>query len=633
MIKIRDTQRRLLAILENAFNIGYEKRLNELWLANFSLPLDDPKNEHCEEFNLVELIDDSTGEYVGLYRIVPSQTSKNESSNIITYELQHVLSTLMDDVLFQYHQLTNRTTTQSIQYLLDRQEVAHWKLGRVDFSAYHTFKAENENGLLGTLFEIPKTLTEDYQFTYDTKSYPWTLNLVKASTKVTCEIRYGKNLQNIEREIDPYNVVNRIYPLGAGEGVNQLTIKDVNGGVPYLEDAASIAKYGRKKFIWADRRFEDAQSLKENAAALLAKWKQPKVVYKVKAADLSSLTGSPVDKFVEGALVRIVDPDLGTILQRIHYVGKSDIKAAPGDIKLEIGNLSDDLGTNNAEIERRQQVNDAYTQGATNILTYDYNDNADSTHPATLDIWVPNDLVNVNELNLTYKLEKFRAYSQATEGGGATSVTSSSGGGTVKSTSAGGGQTTSSGGATTQTSTSGGGSTVSSTFTSPTFFLYSSPPVGSGTGSTPLYENHTHAVEVTDDRLSHRHSVTVPSHQHSVSIPSHTHTVSDHTHSVTIENHSHSITLPDHTHELKFGIYELATVPNSVTIKVDGNTVPVTAKQAQEINLIPYLAKDSSGKVTRGTWHKVEIKPSGLARVTASAVSRLFVSSHIGGTY
>jgi phage minor structural protein len=633
MLKVLNQERKAVAYLKYAYNIGYEKRLNELWSASFCLPLDDPNVEKCTEFRFIEIVDDRTSEYIGLFRIVPSMTSRSESRNEVKYELQHVIATLLDDVLFQYHQTTNWTTRQNIQYILDQQETKHWRLGTCDFERFFHYKYENENGLLGPMLAIPQPLDEGYQWTYNTQVYPWVLNLVRPSTAPTCEIRYAKNLREIERSVDPHNIVNRIYPLGAGEGVNQLNVKDVNGGVPYLEDATSVAKYGKKKYVWVDRRFEDAQSLKENASALLKKWGQPKVVYKVKAADLSVLTGSSVDKLKEGSIVRIIDPDLGTVEQRIFKEAKPDIAGAPGDIQLEIGSLSDGIATTNSDIRRKIQVNDAYTQGSTNILTYDYNDNADANHPATLDIWIPNDLVNINELNLTYKLEKFRAYSQATEGGGATSVTSSAGGGTVKSTSSGGGQTTSSGGGTTATSSSGGGTTVSSTHASPDFFLYTSPPVGSGTGTLPEYDDHTHAVEVDDDRLRHNHSVTVPNHQHSVSIPSHTHTVSNHTHSITIEDHSHSISLPDHTHDLKFGIYELGSVANSVTIKVDGNTVPVTANNAQEINLIPYLAKDTSGKVIRGTWHRVEIKPSGLARVTASAVSRLFVSSHIGGTY
>ena len=37
-----------------------------------------------------------------------------------------------------------------------------------------------------------------------------------------------KNLIGIERDEDPTQVITRLYPLGYGEGVNQLTIKDVN---------------------------------------------------------------------------------------------------------------------------------------------------------------------------------------------------------------------------------------------------------------------------------------------------------------------------------------------------------------------------------------------------------------------
>jgi phage minor structural protein len=630
-VRVLNRQRQEIARLRNAYDIGYEKRLNELWFANFTLPLDDPSLPKCEAFNLVEITDGDA--YVGLFRIEPSQVFRDESTGEVRFKLRHVLSTLLDNILFRYHQTTGYTTRRNIEYILSQQKTKHWRLGRCDFERYFSYKYENEAGLLGPLFAIPQSFDEDYQWTYDTSSYPWTLNLVRTSTVPTCELRYAKNIIEVEREEDPTDIVNRIYPLGAGEGVNQLGIDSVNNGIPYLEDVESIAKYGEKEYPWIDERFENAQSLKDSAKALLRKWAKPKVVYRVKAADLSKLTGVPIHKLKEGEIVKIINPDIGVIEQRIFKEAKPDLTGEPGNIELEIGSLSEDIATTNADIERKIQVNQAYTQGATNILNYDYNDNADATHPATLDIWIPNDLVNINELNLTYKLEKFRAYSQATEGGGATSVTSSSGGGTVKSTSAGGGQTTSSGGGTTATSSSGGGTTASSTFSSPTFFIYSSPPVGVGTGTIPSFNEHYHAIEVEDDRLSHRHTVTIPNHQHTVSIPAHTHTVANHTHSITIEDHSHNITLPDHTHDLKFGIYELGSVPNSVTIKVDDNTVPVTANKAEEINLVDYLAKDSNGKVTRGTWHRVEITPSGRARITASVISRLFVSSHIGGTY
>jgi phage minor structural protein len=648
-LRLLNRQRQEIARLKNAFNIGYEKRLNELWFAGFTLPLEDPNLAKCEPFNMVEITDD--GEYIGLFRIEPSLTRRNESAGTVEFELKHVFATLLDDILFRYHQTTNWKTRQNIEYLLGKQSTKNWRLGHCDFERYFHYKYENENGLLGPMLAIPQPFDEDYQWTYNTQVYPWQVNLVKPSEKVTCEIRYAKNMREIEREIDPSNIVNRIFPLGFGEGVNQLGIEDVNGGVPYLEDASSIAQFGLKAYVWPDRRFEDAQALKESAQSLLAKWKQPKVVYKVNAADLTKLTGAPIHKFTEGALVRIVDPDFGVIEQRIHMVSKPDITGAPGDIQLEIGSLTDDIATVNADIERKQQVNDAYTQGATNLDSHNYVDNCDATHPAVIRFFLPSDLVNVNTLTLSYETEKFRPYSKATAGGGATTKTTSSGGGTTATSSSGGGTTatsssgggvstsTASGGGTTQSSTSGGGAVVSSSFADLSNRSIVTEQIITGVP----YETHIHAV-ILDGSLNHDHSVSVPNHSHSVSVPSHTHdfnvpnhshsvTIPNHSHQVTIPNHTHDIVLPDHTHDVLPGIYEVNVSATAVTIKVDGNTVPVTSTSASDIDIIPYLAKDAGGKVTRGTWHEVEITPNDLARINANIISRLFISSHIGGNY
>ncbi|MFC7785647.1 phage tail protein [Rossellomorea sp. GCM10028870] len=653
MIKILGQDRKPLAFLQNAFNIGYEKHLNELWTASFSLPLNDEKNQYCSEFNYCEIVDDMSDESIGLFRIVPSLTTKNESADVVEYRMQHVLATLLDDVLFQYHQTTNWTTRQNIQYILDQQETKHWKLGTVDFTRYFHYKYENENGLLGPLLAIPQPFDEDYHWTFDTKSYPWTLNLVRPSSVPTCEIRYAKNIIEIQREIDPYNIVNRIYPLGAGEGVNQLDVRDVNNGVPYLEDSASIAKYGKKKYVWIDRRFEDPQSLKDNAEALLKKWSVPKVVYKVKAADLSVLTGESVDRFKEGAIVRIIDPDLGTIEQRIHKEAKPDITGAPGDIQLEIGSLSEDIGTVNADIERKQQVNEAYTQGSTNIDSHNYNDNCDASHPAIIRFYLPSDLVNVNTMSLSYETDSFRAYSAATKGGGSTTKTTTSGGGTTATSSSGGGTTatSSSGGGVSTSTSSGGGTTQSSAaggdhrhlmFTATGFQTASNPNssviLRAASGNTIAVDSDTAAgVSYYTEGSSgnHSHSVSIPSHTHDFNVPNHSHsvTIPSHTHSVTIPNHSHDVTLPDHTHDIQHGIYELSTKPSAVTVRVDGTTIPGNATKGNDIDIVPYLAKDSGGKIQRGTWHEVTLTPNGLGRINANIISRLFISSHIGGNY
>lgn len=226
----------------------------------------------------------------------------------------------------------------------------------------------------------------------------------------------------------------------------------------------------------------------------------------------------------------------------------------------------------------------------------------------------------------------FFIYSKAIKGGGAIVSSTSAGGGTTATSSSGGGTTatSSSGGGVSKSTLSGGGSTQTSSFSNPTFFVYSGTRLPM-TGAT--FDNHIHAVQVNDE-LNHSHNVNIPAHTHSFEVPNHTHsvTVPNHSHSVTIPNHDHSITLPDHTHSIEWGIFTLDRLPTAVSIKVDGNIVSHTAITGDKIDLIPHLAKDGDGKVKRG-WHTVTITPNDLGRINAQVTTQFFVQSRGGGSY
>ena len=285
-----------LAYLDKAFDISYTTKMNALWTASFSLPADDHKAEYCQIHNYVELFDN--GKRVDLFRIMPSVQTKSSSTNVITYECEHVLATLLDKVLFGYHQIGNVGvyTTQVLRYIIDRQLTKNWRLGQVDFARQFEYKWENEN-LLAALFSVPQPFTENYLWTFDTTSYPWTLNLVRGETEPSCELRYRKNMMGITKTVDPTNIVTRIYPLGYGEGDNQLNIKSINGGVPYLEVSSP---YGVKEATFVDRRYEDANSLKAAAQAILNEMSVPYISYAVDAIDLSEKSQSDYDRFIAG---------------------------------------------------------------------------------------------------------------------------------------------------------------------------------------------------------------------------------------------------------------------------------------------------------------------------------------------
>ncbi len=661
--QVFDQSMKRLCFLDKAIRIGYKQVYNGLWTATFTLPADDPKNAYCKPFNYVEIYDDKRR--IELFRILPSTLARGVNG-YITYECEHVIATLIDNVLFKYHEIGNIGvfTTEVIQYVLSKQTTKNWRLGKCNFQKQFLYKWENEN-LCSALFSIPKPFIEDYHFTYDTSSYPWTLNLVAAETTVGCEIRYRKNMQSIEKHVNPANLVTRIYPLGYGEGDNQLTIESVNNKIPYLE-ADTKNTYGLKEVIWVDRRFEDAESLKATAQSMLNELKIPYISYSVNSLDLFKKTAQSFDEFKEGKVVRVIDKeDNISFAAKIVEIEKSDVTKA--DISVTIANKNKSIAGSIADMQERARINETYAQGSATLMTIPYIDNADVGYPAVFDFYIPSSMVNINKAMLRIQLQPFRGYSKAVKGGGdiATSTqsgggsqqTSSSGGGTTTSTSDGGGsqQTSSSGGGTSTSTESGGGSQETSSSDGGTTQTSAGSVWGgngtSGTDATTTenrgtpYEHshaitlqHSHSVTIGSHRHtvsvpSHTHSFTIQAHTHSISIPAHSHsvTIQAHTHTISIPAHSHSVTIPPHVHDIEFGIY-VGTTANSISLRVDGKNIS-TVSDISNIDIINYLATDKGGRITRDTWHKLEIIPDRRTRISAYLFLDIFTNSRGGGDY
>lgn len=671
MLMAMDLKREYTAVLDNAYQVSYEKIENQIGNLEFSMPLDDPKNEFLQEMLWVELTDNEN-EYIGLYRVMPSTVRKDASNNSITYTANEALCTLLDTVLFGYHELVNRKTVDVINYLLNKQRTKHWVLKKCEFTRYFSYAWENENGLADALFSIPQAFDEDYMWQWNTRVYPFELSLVKPPKEPIARIQEGYNMQGFEIERDPNNLVNRVYPLGAGEGVNQINIKSVNKNIPYVEDAKSIKEHGLVEYVWVDQRFTVPQALKDNAINMLKKWAQPKISWDVTAADLLKLTDEPlsIDKLRQGTVIMINTDDFGSINLRIKKETKQDVFGAPQDIQLELGNLSDDFTTTMSDLKRKQEINETYSQGATNILNYSYQDNCEKAYPAEIEFFLDDDVFHVNTVELTFKTKRYRGYTKAVKGGGATvkstsaggasTQTSSAGGGSVVSSSAGGGGSTTSGsgGGSYQggsTNTDGGSAQTSSANGSHDHLMFNviqGPPqtlpkitlrAGGGgeiyteaRGGTfrtaSAADNHTHTVNVPSH--SHRFNIDIPAHSHVVSIPNHTHSISvpSHSHQVRIPAHTHQITLPDHSHPLEWGIYEAPSSATSVDIVVDGTTIPVHDTSQQRLNIVNYLRKTSGGKISRGN-HTIKIIPNKLARIEAQVICRVFIQSQLGGQF
>lgn len=601
MLMTMNLSRNYTAILENAYDVSYEKIENEIGSIEFSMPLYDTKNSMIEALQYVELTDNEN-EYIGLYRIMPSLVKKDKTDYSIKYTAMHVLGTLLDSVLFGYFEITNKKTIDVINFVLNQQKTKHWVLKKCEFTRYFSYAWENENGLADALFSIPKAFDEDYLWEWNTQVYPFELSLVKPPTEPICRIQEGYNMEGFEIDTDPNNLVNRVYPLGAGEGVNQINIKSVNSNIPYVEDKESIKKYGLVEYVWTDLRFTQPQSLKDNATNMLLKWSIPKVSWKVKAADLIKLTDAPlqIDKLRQGTVVMINTNEYGSFNLRIKKESKSDVFGAPQSLDLEIGNIKDDINTTMSDLGRKQQINETYSQGATNILNYSYQDNCESAYPAEIEFYLDDDVFHVNTVELTFKTKRYRGYTKAVKGGGAKTITSEAGGQSTQTSSAGGAsrQTSSAGGASVQSTTAGGGSYQGGS-TSAGGGSYQGGSTSAGGGavqSSSAGGDHDHVMftgggvvnhkwkddeqasvynaksgtfifvggsgytpELRTARSSgnHAHNVNVPNHTHgfNISVPNHTHgfgvNIPSHSHRVSIPSHTHTVQIPNHTHTVK----------------------------------------------------------------------------------
>ena len=583
--------RRRVAVLENAHNVSEEQRINAVWQLRFSLPWDDPKNQFCKPFHYVR---HDGGE---LYRIMPEALNVEETG-AYTYQCEHVLATLIDNVLFGHHVVGNLGvyTEDCIRYVLDHQLVKNWVLDQCDFRRQFEYGWEQES-LLSALFSIANPLPGPYLWRTDTSYYPWKLSLKRLEAgRPELYVRRRHNMGTFHRDRDPQQIVTRIYPKGYGEGVNQLGIESVNGGVPYLQSPQAVVdKYGLIERVWVDRRYEDPESLKAAAQAMLDELQEPAVSYEVGFQELSS---ADWDRAEVGRRVRVVFPELGERVDTFVTQVNRDF----GDVtqsSIVVANKETSIASSLADMADRQRIEQTYAQGATQLYAQALQANCDSRKGAVMDFFIPVEMRIVNKARAKIRMGPFRAYSQSTQSqearaavtnyAGEQSSTSSSGGGSVTSTAGGGGVTTDTG--------------------------KSGINVEYGVASTFESAGHTHQYEEVQ---AHQHRITLYDHTHRVDVPAHQHGFS-------ISGHAHEVTVPGHAHDITPGIFEFGD-PQGFALYVNGERRGEFQGRTAEVDLTAHLA-GKDGRIPRGRWLDMEIRPNDLAYVSLDLIVQGFVQS------
>lgn len=208
-------------------------------------------------------------------------------------------------------------------------------------------------------------------------------------TEATRRFDYGADMSEIRRTVldDPWTA--RVLPLGAAEETDgggygrKITIKDVNGGVSWLQDddAVSLTRVPDGNGGWEvpiqiveNETITDPAALKSWAQEHLTEWTRPRVSYE---ADVVQLEGAGFDAqgVAAGDACAVVDKDFGTapirIITRLLRMEENLLDRSAS--VLTFSNLPDGLGSQLAQIERSvTTAQNQITNMSLNQATADY---------------------------------------------------------------------------------------------------------------------------------------------------------------------------------------------------------------------------------------------------------------------
>jgi phage minor structural protein len=126
---------------------------------------------------------------------------------------------------------------------------------------------------------------------------------------------YNKNLKTIERSVDSYSLITRLYLYGK----NDMTVKSVHpDGLEYIENTTWVDALKLRNRIRPDRfkdeRYTIPQNLFDVGVQMLNELSKPNVSYAMKVNDLSVLSGHEHESIGIGDVVYAIDTELLNLL-------------------------------------------------------------------------------------------------------------------------------------------------------------------------------------------------------------------------------------------------------------------------------------------------------------------------------
>lgn len=303
----------------NPVRLSMDLQLSPLSTAEMLLPASDPE-VHVRE--LVELYDEKGS--VGIFRVTEIDT---EPGLCRTVYLEHGLATLSDSIVPPTS--FTGTAREALSMLLAHQSDVHWQLGEVGVpeEAIVLFTCGCSN-LLTALLQLVELLPDGLMLVFDQRTHPWTLHLQQMSSEPVCEGRLNRSLSSVRIVTDASSLCTRVYPYGAGQGTERISLTPLTGQDWLESEAAQV--WGRISRTFTAGNIFDVPTLKAVAEKYLALHSTPTVSITAEGTELAAVTGEPADAFRLGDVCRLALPDHDVMLaERIVALHRPDLITQP----------------------------------------------------------------------------------------------------------------------------------------------------------------------------------------------------------------------------------------------------------------------------------------------------------------
>lgn len=228
----------------------------------------------------------------------------------------------------------------------------HFTLGNIDVEAnLYRFTKYEDSTLASIKDNLLDRLGGELQVRYESGvRYLDYLNSI-GSNKDTI-IRISKNLQTLEQEKDPTQVITRLAPFGSKleDSEERLSIKSINNNKDYIDDIEAQKEFGiiQKNKTWDDVTI--AENLLRKANEFLASNNKILKKYKIDALDLS-LIKLETDSFEVGCSYRVINP-LMNIDEYLKVIEKTIDISNPQNSSLMVGDKFEDIKDYQLNINR-----------------------------------------------------------------------------------------------------------------------------------------------------------------------------------------------------------------------------------------------------------------------------------------